>query len=207
MVRRKKWKVDLLSGRSAALLLLAGLFVIGSVVGCVTAGLIRDPGGDLLNYVRGYLALTAEEGISSHFFGVLWQTARVPLLMAVLGLTALGVVGIPVLFAVKGFALCYAVSAFYRLLGPAGLVPGFVLFGLSALVWLPVLFGLGGQGWLGSYGLLRRAMGDVRYPLGFDGGFLVRCGVCAAALCLCAGIEYLAVPTLLQLIAGVFLPG
>ncbi len=207
MARRKKWKVDLLSGRSAALLLLAGLFLIGSVAGCVAAGLIRDTGGDLLGYVQGYLALAAEEGVSDHFLSVLWQTVRVPLLVVVLSFTALGVVGLPALFAVKGFVLCYAVAAFYRLLGPVGLVPGFVLFGLSALVWLPVLFGLGGQGLLSAYGLLRRAMGEVRYPLGYDGGFLVRCGVCAAALCLCVGIEYLAVPALLRVIAGVFLPG
>lgn len=207
MARRKKWKVDLLSGRSAALLLLAGLFLIGSMAGCVAAGLIQDSGGDLLDYVRGYLALAAEEGVSPHFWGILWQTVRVPFFVLVLGLTALGVVGIPVLFAARGFSLCYAVSAFYRLLGPVGLVPGFVLFGLAAFVWLPVLFGLGGQGLLGSYGLLRRAMGDGRYPLGYDSGFLLRCGVCAAALCLCVGIEYLAVPALLQVIAGVFSPG
>jgi len=207
MARRKKWRVDLFSGRSAAVVLLASLFALGSVAGCVSAGLICDPGGDLLDYVRGYLVLAAEDGASPHFLSVLWQSVRIPVLTMVLGLTALGVVGIPMLFAVKGFVLCYAVSAFYRLLGPVGLAPAFVLFGLSALVWLPALFGLGGQGLLSAYGLLRRTMGDGRYPLGYDGGSLVRCGICAAALCLCVGIEYLAVPALLQEISGVFLPG
>lgn len=207
MARRKKWRVDLLNGRSAAVVLLAGLFALGGVAGCVSAGLIHDPGGDLLNYVRGYLALAAEDRASTYFLNVFWQLVRVPVLTLILGLTALGVVGIPMLFAAKGFALCYAVSAFYRLLGPVGLAPAFVLFGLSALVWLPAFLGLGGQGVLSSYGLLRRAMGDGRYPLGYDGRFLVRCGICAAALCLCVGIEYLAVPALLQEIAGVFSPG
>lgn len=207
MAGRKKWKVGLLSGRSAVGILLAGLFALGSVIGCAAAGLIRDPVGELLDYVRGYLTLAAEGGLSPDVFRVLWQTVRVPLLTAVLGFTALGVIGIPILFAVRGFSLCFAVSAFYRLLGPAGLVPGLVLFGLSALVWLPVLFELGGQGVLGAYGMLRRAMGDGRYPLGYNGGFLVRCGICVAALCLCVGIEYFVVPLLLQEIAGVFLPG
>ena len=207
MARRKKWRVDLFYGRSAAMVLLACLFALGSVAGCISAGLICDPGGDLLNYVRGYLALAAEDGARLHFLGVFWQLVRVPVLALLLGLTALGVVGIPVLFGAKGFALCYAISAFYRLLGPVGLAPAFVLFGLSALVWLPAMFGLGGQGMLSSYGFLRRAMGDGRYPLGYDGGFLLRCGICAAALCLCVVIEYLAVPALLQEIAGVFLPG
>lgn len=207
MARRKKWKVDLLSGQAAALLLLSGLFLAGCIAGCVAAGLISDPGGALLDYVRGYLELLASGGMSVRFLGVLWQTVRFPLAAFLLGFTALGVVGLPALFAVRGFLLCYAVSAFYRLLGPVGLVPGFVLFGLSALVWLPVLFQLGVQGLLGSYGFLRRAMGDGRYPLRYDSGFLARCGLCAAALCLCAGLEYLLVPVLLQGIAGMFIPG
>jgi len=207
MAGRKKWNVGLFSGRAASAVLLAGLFALGSVFGCAAAGLIRDPDGELLDYVRSYLALAAEDGLSPDLLRVLWQTVRVPLLTVAFGFTALGVVGIPVLFAVKGFALCYAVSAFYRLLGPAGLVPGLVLFGLSALFWLPVLFELGEQGMLGAHGLLRRAMGDGRYPLGYNGGFLVRCAICAAALFLCVGIECLVVPTLLQEIAGLVVPG
>ena len=207
MAGRKKWKLGLFSGRAAAAGLLAGLFALGSVIGCVSAGLIRDPVGELTDYVRGYVALAAVDGLSPNLLRVLWQTVRIPLLTVVLGFTALGVLGIPLLFAVRGFALSYAVAAFYRVLGPAGLVPGLVLFGLSALFWLPVLFELGGQGVLGAYGLLRRAMGDGRYPLGYNGGFLVRCGICAVALCLCVGIECLVVPTLLHKIAGIFLSG
>lgn len=207
MARRKKWKVDLLSGQAAALLVLSGLFLVGGVAGCVAAGLISDPGGALLDYVRGYLELLASGGMSVRFLSVLWQTVRFPLAALLLGFTALGVVGLPALFAVRGFLLCYAVSAFYRLLGLAGLVPSFVLFGISALFWLPVLLQLGVQGLLGSYSLLRRATGDGRYPLCYDSGFLVRCGLCAAVLFLCAGLEYLVVPALLRGIAGVFIPG
>lgn len=207
MGRRKKWKVDLLSGRAAALILLGGLFLIGSVAGCVCAGLINDPGGALLDYVRGYLEFLAQDVLRGRFVPVLWEISRFPLAAFLLGFTALGVVGLPVLFAVRGFLLCYAVSAFYRLLGPEGLLPAFVLFGLSAVVWLPVLFQLGVQGLLGSYGLLRRAIGDARYPLRYGGGYLACCGICVAALCLCAGMEYLAVPALLQKIAGAFVLG
>ena len=207
MGRRKKWKVDLLSGQAAALILLSGLFLVGGVIGCVAAGRIADPAGALLSYVRGYLELLSQDGLSPRFWSILWETVRFPLAAFLLGFTALGVAGLPVLFAVRGFLLSYAICVFYRLLGPAGLVPGFVLFGLSALVWMPVLFQLGVQGLLGSYGLLRRAMGDGRYPLRYDGGYLARCGMCAAALGLCAVVEYLAVPALLKGITGILLPG
>lgn len=207
MGRRKKWDVELFDGQTAAGILLAALFLLGSVAGCVAAGTIRDPAGELLDYVRYYVTLAAGDGFSPRVLALLWRTVRIPLLVIMLGVTALGVAGIPLLFVLKGFALCYAVSVFYRLLGLSGLLLGGVLFGLSALVWLPVLFGLGERGLPGAYGLLRRATGDGRYPLGYNGGTLICCGICAAALCLCVGIEYFVVPMLLQKIAGILLTG
>ena len=207
MAGRKKWSIRLLNGRTAAALLLTVSFALGSVVGCVSAGAFQDTGDALTAYVHGYLTLAGQGGVDPGFSAVLWQTVRFVLLAAALGLTVFGVIGIPALFAYKGFALCYAVSVFYRLLGPKGLAIGAILFGLSMIVQLPVLLGTGERGLLCSYGLLRRTLGDGRYPLGFDRGFLWRCAMGAAALCLCAGIEYLAVPVLLQKFAGAFLSG
>jgi len=207
MGRRKKWKVDLLSGQAAALILLSTLFLAGSMIGCVMAGLVRDPSGALLGYVRSCVELLARDGAVSHFPSVLWDTLRFPLAAVLLGFTALGVAGLPILFAVRGFLLCYAVSVFYRIFGLIGLLFGVILFGFSALIWMPVLFHLGVRGVLGSYGLFRRAMGDGRFPLRSNGSFLICCGACAALLCLCALLECLAVPVLLQRVSGMLHPG
>lgn len=199
--------MDLLSGQAAALILLSVCFFAGSVAGCIAAGLVGDPSGLLLDYIRGYLELLSQGGIAAGFFAVFWQTIKVPLIAVLLAFTALGIAGLPALFAVRGFLLCYAVTVFYRFLGPMGLVSGFFLFGISALIWMPVLFRLGVRGMLSAYGFLRRATGDARYPLWIDGGYLICCGVCAAALCVCAMLEYFAVPALLQRLTGIFLPG
>lgn len=207
MGRRKKWKVDLLSGQAAALILLSALFLIGSVIGCVTAGLIRDPSGALLDYVRGCLELLTHDDAAPRFISVLWGTFRFPVVAVLLGFTALGVAGIPVLFAVRGFLMCYAVAVFYRILGLAGLVLGLILFGFSALIWMPVLSYLGCRGLLRAYGLFRRASGDGRYSLRNSGTFLISCGACAVALCLCAMLECLVVPILLQRVSGMLFPG
>ena len=204
---RRKWKVYLPDGRAAAALLLAAAFAVGSVAGCVAAGVVRDPSGELTGYVRNYLSLAAEASLVPRFGVVLWRTARLALAVVALGFTAVGLVGIPALFLCKGFALCYAVSAFYRFFGTAGLAPALILFGLSAFVWLPALLELGVRGLLGAYGLLRRAAGDGRYPLGRREGALVRYGICVLALLACAGVEYAVVPTLLREIAGAFLSG
>lgn len=201
MSRRKGWNLDLLSGQTAALLLLSAAFILGSAAGCLMAGGM-DTGeqGILRDYLDSYLALMGEvPGL--RLWPLVWDVARFPLLAGVLGFTALGVVGLPALFGVRGFLLSYAISAFYRLYGLSGQIPAFILFGLSALLWMPVLFHLGVQGLLCSYGMLRRSLGEGRYPLGIDRAFWVRCGVCAGALCACAAVEYLAVPVLFQAVA------
>ena len=203
MGRRKKWKVDLLSGRMAALCLLSVLFFAGSVAGCIAAGAIRDDGGVLTEYLHNYLNALERDGTLIRLFSVLWQTVRFPLAVFLLGLTALGIMVLPVLFAVRGFAFSYAVSALFRIMGAQGLLLAFVLFGVSAVLWMPALFELGVQGLLGSYGLFRRVGGDGRYPLCYGGKFFVRSGVCAAILGLCAGAECFVIPLLLRMIAGV----
>ena len=204
MGRRRKWKVDLLSGWAAGLVLLGVLFLMGGVVGCSCAGCIEDAGDTLIGYLQGYINALLQGQGGGGVLPILWEVSKVPLAAFLLGLTALGVVGLPVLFALRGFLLCYAVAAFYRLLGLNGLLSAFFLFGLSALVWLPVLFWLGIQGLLGSYGLLRRTMGEGRYPLRYNGSYLLSCGICAAALCLCAVLECFVVPILLQKTAWIF---
>ena len=207
MGRRKKWKMDLLSGQTAASILLSMFFFVGSVFGCIAAGLIRDPSGILFDYIRGYLELLAQDGVTARFFSVFWETAKYSVIAVLLAFTALGILGLPLLFAVRGFLLCYAVTVFYRILGFEGLLPVFFLFGLSAVIWMPVLFLLGVRGMLSSYGLLRRATGDGRYPLSCNGGYLICCGICAAALCVCAMVEYFVVPALLQRMTGIFFFG
>ena len=84
---------------------------------------------------------------------------RFPLAALLMGFTALGVIGLPVLFAVRGFLFSFSVACFCRLFGGAGLIPALFLFGLPALLWAPALFVLGAQGMLGAYGLLRRVTG------------------------------------------------
>ena len=98
MGRRKKWKVDLLSGQAAALILLSTSFLAGSVIGCVTAGLIHDPAGALIEYVRGCIELMAHGGATPRFLPVLWDILRFPVVAVLLGFTALGYWGSQALF-------------------------------------------------------------------------------------------------------------
>ncbi len=203
MKRPRRWNVNLLSGRAAALWLFCGIFLTGSIAGCVAAGWFgAEDGVALSEKLDRYLSAFSNGEACVRLLPVVWRTVRVPLAAFLLGLTALGVVGLPVLFAVRGFCLAYAVSVFYRLMGLRGLALSACVFGVPALLWLPALMELGVSGITGSYGLLRRVTGDGRYPLAVGGGgYWLRCGLCAGAILACVGIEYMLVPVLVRLFA------
>ena len=98
--------------------------------------------------------------------------------------------------------LLAVLSVLMLVIGVVTLAAGAIVFGLPALIWLPVLFQLGVQGLLASYALLRRALGEGRYPLRYGRRYLARCGVCALALAGCAAVEYFAVPVLLAAVGA-----
>ena len=136
---------------------------------------------------------------------MLWGQAKYVLAALVLGLTALGALGLPVLFGVRGFFLSFPAACFCRVFGGRGLLPAFVLFGLPALLWAPALFLAGVQGLLSAQQLLRRVLGDGRGGLPISAAWWCRAGLCAG-LALAAGLlEYWVVPVLLRAAARVIL--
>lgn len=190
----------MLSGRAAALWLLAAVFLAGSIAGCLTAGLWSG-GGAVTDYLDGYWAVLEQGTARVPLLPVLWRVIRPHSAAFLLGLTALGVLGLPVLFCARGFCLCHACSVLFRLMGFRGLMFGACLFGVSAVLWLPALFELGVTGFEDSYALMRRVTGEGRYPLPVSAGrYWRRCGICFGLALAGAAAEYLLVPELVRLV-------
>lgn len=189
-----------------ALVILSASFLLGCVVGCLVAGGVgAAEHGALASYVESYLsAARAGELSAPSFFSVVWETLRWPLLTVLLAFTALGLVGIPVLFAVRGFLLSFAVASFVRVLGGAGSILAFLLFGLSGLFTVPVLFVLGAQGLGACRVLAARLVGERRTGPAYGRVYFLRCGVCGAVLVLSVCLEQTIVPPLLAALAGTF---
>ena len=98
---RKKW--DLPSEQSGALALLAVAFFVGGAAGCLLAGLSGGAGAEELgSYLTGYLALARDGSLPRGLWTVLWGQVKYLLAALILSVTALGVVGLPVLFGVRG---------------------------------------------------------------------------------------------------------
>lgn len=195
------------SGALAALVILSAAFLFGSLAGCL---LIKQVGGDgsevLADYLQTYLsAALAGQMPKPEWFTILWDTIRWPLLVFALGLTPLGLLGIPVVFFVRGFLLSFAVASFFRVLGGYGLAFAFTVFGVAGIICIPVLFFLGVQGFLCAGALTGRLLGESKKCLFPDRMILLRCGVCVAALFVCCFVEHSVVPVLLETLAG-FMP-
>jgi hypothetical protein len=186
-----------------ALVVLACAFFLGALVGCGLAASVAGGGDDVLaTYIRNYLA-AAQAGLAQRpeLLPLTWEILRWPLFVLLLGFSALGLLGIPILFGVRGFLLSFAAASFVKMFGAAGACLSFLLFGLSGLLTVPVLFVLGVQSlsvsflWTGS--VLKKGKNLPSYGR----AYVSRCGVCAGVLAVSILLEHIAVPVLLGMAA------
>ena len=201
----KKW--DLPWEQGGALGVLSVCFLLGGAAGCLFAALSDEQGAQALgSYLADYLRLAQGEGLSSGLWSVLWDRLQAPLAVLVLGATAFGAIGIPILFGVEGFFLSFSVGCFGRVFGGAGLLPAFALFGLPALLWAPALFLVGVQGQQRSLALLNRGLnGGGRSSLPPFGELWPLAGLSLGLTVGCALMECWVVPVLLAACARVVL--
>ena len=206
MGKRERDRWDLLTGQGAVMALLSALFVLGGVAGCLFSGLAGGNGAqELSRYLNDYLTLAGEGTVLRSVWGTVWEQMKYLLAVILLGMTAAGVIGVPVLFFLRGFFFSFSVGCFCRVFGWLGFLPALVLFGLPALLWGPAFFLAGFQGLSGARCLLRRILGDGRCPLPFTPAYWLRVCLCVCLCFACAGIEYLVVPVLLRAVAHVVL--
>ena len=186
-------------GVTTALLVVSCAFVSGGIAGLLVASQVAGEGQTTLAaYIESYLAAAQQRpAVAPGFFAVALDLLRWPCLAVFMGFLSLGVVGVPILFAVRGFLLSFA-----RMFGGAGGMLAFFAFGLTGLLAVPALFVLGVQ----SFGMaLRRLSAGAGKGSALPGSqYLVRCGSCFGALALCMLVEHWAVPALLGSLAPLF---
>ena len=174
-------------------------FVLGGVLGSVLASLIAGTAAqNLESFFVDYLTAAQSGEITVQFWPMVWEQGRFFLGICVLGITALGVIGIPILFFLRGSLFSFSVAAFCRIFGPVGLAPALCLFGLPAFLWAPVLFLAGTKCLEGAYALLRRVLGDGRVPLPQGSAYWGKLAAYGFGLVLCVVLECMAAPVLLK---------
>ena len=204
MVKRKPYAEQ---GRlQSAFWAISACFLLGGIVGIVLANLVSGSGEEaLVSYIKGFLS--AVEGGSAKgpgFFLTAWSVLRWPILALLLSLSAVGLVGIPILFLARGFLFSFFVAAFVRVFGYSGAMLCLLLIGAESLLSIPVLFILGAQGILLAAkgkpkGRLQEGRGHYFSKEGPFGGINIICGF---LLLICILWEAAVVPNLLMQMSG-----
>lgn len=124
----------------ARLALLGACFALGALGGFFLSGWSgEDPA--LLEYLHSYFQAAGQGcGMELSLWSSIWDLVRWPLAAFLLGSTALGALGIPLLLGARGFLLSYAAATFVRLFGLPGMAASIAALGVSALAAVPVLF-------------------------------------------------------------------
>lgn len=136
------------------LLVLGVCFAGGALGGFFFSG---QSGGnpELLEYLRRYFQMAAQgNGADPSLWASVWDLARWPLAAFLLGSTAAGTLGIPILLGMRGFLLAFSAGSFARLFGLPGMAASLASFGMTALIGVPVLFVVAADAFCQSLGRL-----------------------------------------------------
>lgn len=173
-------------------------FFVGILGGTLFACFL-DPGSELVEYLERYCAQLAQENFRVSFASVLWDCVRWPLYTVALGFTVLGIVGIPVLFAIRGFLLSFSSVTFGLLLGLRGVAVAASLFAVLTLLVLPVLFTLGCDGLRTAYLHLPNAIPTSGKLYRFEIWL-----VCIGVLAVSVAVQWTVIPAVLRAICSHF---
>lgn len=181
--------------RLPALVLVCLLLVLGAVLGfAVCRAVPQQDRQELSDYLHQYAQATADDrGPSASALSVAAAYFRYPLAAALLGLTAAGLVLLPVLSVAQGFFLSFSVGCFARALGRGGVYLALAAFGPRCLFVLPCTLLLTVQGL--SAAARRRDGQKVRLT---EGAYWRRVGLCGLILLIGAALELTFGPRLLQ---------
>ena len=208
-MRKKALKKSDMSsnGMTAALMIMAVLFFVGGVAGCLLAGRAGGEGEAALNgYLDGFLNVTVSgEMTKPSFFVLLWKAVRWPLFVFLCGFTPIGLIAIPVLFLVRSFLLSFSISSFFHVLGAKGLLFAFSVFGISGLVHIPILFVFGIQGFLNAGSVIGRITGETRHYPSLNRSDLILYFVCFLILIFCSLLEFSLGVSILKTAAEIFI--
>lgn len=188
------------SGTNISLIILSAAFFLGGLAGCVLAAQVNGSGSEtLIDFLENYFS-SINSGSEQKLEPILifWDVFRWPIYIFVLSITPLGLIGIPILFFLRGFLLSFAIASFYFAIGYPGITVALVVFCLSGMISIPVCFVLGVHGFLISGQVTVRLFGDGRRQKIFRKINYIQYAVCVLSLCVCSFLEYYLIPALLS---------
>ena len=157
----------------------AAMLLLGAAIGAVSALLLPSE-TPMHEYLTSFSVSDAT--FASRFAAAIVTMGKFPLLATLLAFSLLGVAGVPILTAIRGLLLGFAVTSLTRYCGASGALPILGAFAAEALIAVPSLLLCSARMTDASLSLLRRGK-----P--YDAAFVRSVLACAAATVLAAAIE------------------
>ncbi|MDR0445916.1 MAG: hypothetical protein LBH17_02620 [Oscillospiraceae bacterium] len=187
--------------RRVGFILCAVLFAAGCVAGVASAAAL-PPDTRVGAYIAG-LSEGSISGVGERFFPALLSAGKYHIAALFFAFSVLGVAGIPIIAAIRGFVLCFTMSAVVRYYGQAGIPAALAVFAPEALIATPSLLMLSAPTFAASFSLLsslpRRAAGPM---LPYGAGLLRSSAVGALAVAAASLASAAIAPGLLSRLGG-----
>lgn len=136
------------------LAVLSACFAVGALGGFFFSSWSGD-NPELLEYLSRYFQAAGQgRAVEPSLWLSVWELIRWPLAAFLLGSTALGALGLPILLGARGFLLSFSAATLARLFGLPGVAASLAAFGVTALVAIPVLFVVSADAFRRSLGRL-----------------------------------------------------
>lgn len=186
------------------LLLLAGFFSAGVILGQVLSGKIPASTADeLKRYLKDYFKLSDRGDFTiKSFLSSLLLYFRYPLLAFLLGFASVGVILLPMVSVAFGFFLSFSVCCFTAVFGGKGVLLALTVFGLRCLITLPCFFLIAVPSFQNSVTLSASSFGRGKrvQRVRYDSGWWFRGAIAALILTAGALAETIITPQMLRMV-------
>ena len=146
-------------------------------------------------YLEQFLSTAQKDGLlGPDVIQFLWLSLRWPLVAIAFGFSSLGLFGIPILSAMRGFLFSFSVGTFAHMLGYRGIGVAFLLLGISGCISVPVFLLIATQSFSAAKTLASKGQGKRETP--YSKLYVLRCCLSLCLLCLGLIVEWHILPTL-----------
>ena len=164
------------------LLLLAGCFFLGSLLGQAMAFRMSDHVySQMHTYLMGFCTLD-QRYFPDAIFSTLVLYLRYPLVGFFLGFVSAGMVLLPLSGVIFGFFLSFSVGCFAASLGDGGVYLALAVMGVRSCITIPCFFALAAPAWEVSCALAGRGTGKRRRAASFGKSRWIRYAVVTGIL-------------------------
>ncbi len=207
MKKRKTYKsvsVKEINVFDVNIIIISTVMLCGIITGVIAAVYISsDVRTNICDYIIKFISsLSVDESNHAALLNSIVNLFKYPITVFLLGLTAFGIVFIPVVVFLRGFSISFVVSAVIQTLSHKGIVLAFVTYGLQAIATITCTLMIASKGMVASKRMLNLIRNKKRDERAVENVYLVLFAICICVLFLISLLEVYIIPRVIMLTAS-----